>query len=58
MVVSIENMAIGESLKDTLERTKIARSMSKKQNLAQFFGVLPEFEDGMEFQKKARNEWN
>ena len=58
MVVSIENMAIGESMKDTLERTKIARSMSKKPNLARFFGVLPEFEDGMEFQKKARNEWN
>ena len=56
MVVSIANMASGESLKDTLERTKIARSRSKKPNLARFFGVLPNFDDGLEFQKKARNE--
>ena len=58
MIVSIENMATEESLKDILERNKIARSRSKKPNLARFFGVLPNFDDGLEFQKKARNEWN
>jgi hypothetical protein len=30
----------------------------KKPNLARFFGVLPDYEDGLEFQKNARNEWN
>jgi len=58
MIVSIENMATEESLKDILERNKIARGRSKKPNLARFFGVLPNFDDGLEFQKKARNEWN
>jgi len=58
MIVRIENMATEESLKDILERNKIARSRSKKPNLARFFGILPNFDDGLEFQKKARNEWN
>ena len=58
MIVSIEKMASEECMKDTLERIKIKRSERKKPNLAQFFGVLPNFDDGLEFQKKARNEWN
>ena len=58
MVVSIEKMANEESLKDALERIKITRGKRKKPNLAQFFGVLPDFEDGIEFQKRVRNEWN
>ena len=58
MIVSIENMATEESLKATLENIKIVRGKRKKPNLAQFFGVLPNYEDGLEFQKKARNEWD
>ena len=58
MIVSIENMATEESLKATLENIKIVRGKRKKPNLAQFFGVLPNYEDGLEFQKKVRNEWD
>jgi len=58
MIVSIEKMASEECMKDTLECIKIKRSERKKPNLAQFFGVLPNFDDGLEYQKKARNEWN
>jgi len=58
MIVRIENMATEESLKGSLERIKITRDKRKKPNLARFFGVLPNFDDGLEFQKKARNEWN
>ena len=58
MIVTIENTATVESLKNSLERGKITRNERKKPNLARFFGVLPNFEDGVEYQKKARNEWN
>jgi hypothetical protein len=58
MVISIENTMSEERLKASLERIKNNRNKKKKGNLAQFFGVLPNFEDGLEFQKKARNEWN
>jgi len=58
MIISVENITIEDSLKDTLERIKITRRERKKPNLAQFFGVLPNFDDGLEFQKAARNEWN
>ena len=55
MLFSIENK---ESLQDTLERIKIIRTERKKPNLAKFFGVLPNFEDGLEYQKKVRDEWD
>jgi len=58
MIVTIENTATVESLKNSLERGKHTRSERKKPNLARFFGVLPNFEDGLEYQKNARNEWN
>ena len=58
VVVEIEKMASEESFQKSLERIKSHRSNRKKPNLAQFFGVLPNFEDGLEYQKIARNEWN
>jgi len=58
VVVEIDNTASEESLKKSLEQIKISRSKRKEPNLAQFFGVLPNFDDGLEFQKVARNEWN
>jgi hypothetical protein len=57
MTVKIENTATEESLKQSLERVRTVRIKRKKPNLAQFFGVLPNFDDGLTFQKKARNEW-
>jgi len=58
VVVEIDNTASEESLKKSLEQIKISRNKRKEPNLAQFFGVLPNFDDGLEFQKVARNEWN
>ena len=57
MVVRIENTASEENLRVSLERIRNIRGKRKKPNLAQFFGVLPNFDDGLEFQKQARNEW-
>ena len=57
-VVVIEKKASEESLKNSLEHIKVIRGKRKKPNLAQFFGVLPNFDDGLKFQKVARNEWD
>jgi len=58
VVVEIDNTASEESLKKTLEQIKINRDKRKEPNLSQFFGILPDFDDGLEFQKVTRNEWN
>ena len=58
VVVEIENITFEESLQKSLERIKIIRSKRKKPNLDRFFGILPNFDDGLEFQKVARNEWD
>ena len=58
MVIRIENTTSEETLRVSLERIKNIRNKRKKGNLAQFFGVLPNFDDGLAFQKKARNEWD
>jgi len=58
MTVIIENAAGAESLKSSLERFKISRDERREPNLARFFGILPDFEDGLEYQRKARNEWD
>jgi len=57
MVVKIKNTTSEESLKVSLEQIRNMRDKKKKPNLARFFGVLPNFEDDIEHQKQARNEW-
>ena len=58
MIVGTETTATKERIKIPHERIGIVRDNRKKPNLARFFGVLPNFDDGLEFQKTARNEWN
>jgi glycerophosphoryl diester phosphodiesterase len=57
MVVEIEHTASEKEVKDLLERLKNNRSKEKKSNFIEFFGALPDIGDGLEYQKKARNEW-
>jgi len=52
MIVSLENIASEKNLKNTLERAKTTHSKKKKPNLAKFFGILPNLDDGLKFQKK------
>jgi hypothetical protein len=56
MIVRIENTTSEETLKVSLDRIRNIQVKRKKPNLSKFFGVLPNFDDGLEFQKKARNE--
>ena len=58
MIVEIENITTQEHLKDLLESIKLNQANRKKTNLSDFFGVLPNFGDGLEFQKNVRNKWN
>jgi hypothetical protein len=57
MVIKIDETATREGLKTSLERIRKNRLKRKKPNLSEFFGILPDIGDGLEFQKKVRNEW-
>ena len=58
MVIEIDKTKTSESLKDSLERFRINKSKRKKPDLIEFFGILPNVGNGLEFQKNARNEWD
>ena len=58
MIFEIEKTITEKKLKGFLESIRINRIKSKKPNLAEFFGTLPNIGDGLEFQKTARNEWD
>jgi len=57
MIFEIEKTTTEAKLKDFFESIRKNRIKRKKPNLAEFFGVLPNIGDGLEFQKNARNEW-
>jgi hypothetical protein len=58
MVIEIDRTMTSARLKQSLKSMKAARSKVSRINLSEFFGALPHIGDGLEFQKKARNEWN
>jgi len=58
MVFEVEKTTTEERLKGFLESIRKNRVNRKKPNLADFFGVLPNIGDGLEFQKNVRNEWD
>jgi hypothetical protein len=58
MVIEIDKTTTAARLKQSLRDMKSARSKVQRVNLSEFFGALPHIGDGLELQKKARNEWN
>ncbi|GHT15538.1 hypothetical protein AGMMS4956_15730 [Bacteroidia bacterium] len=58
MVIEIDRTATPTSLKHLLNQIRETRAQRKKPNLTEFFGALPDIGDGLEFQKKVRDEWN
>ncbi|MDR0737681.1 MAG: hypothetical protein LBF39_01250 [Prevotellaceae bacterium] len=58
MVIEIDKTVTPARLKQSLKNMKAARSKASRSNLSEFFGALPHIGDGLEFQKKARNEWH
>ena len=47
-----------EVVKEEYKKFALNQAKRKKTNLSDFFGALPNFGDGLKFQKNARNEWN
>lgn len=58
MIIEINKTTTIENLKKSLEHFRINKLNRKKSNLTEFFGILPNIGDGLEFQKNARNEWD
>ena len=58
MVYRIDKTSTDEDLKNLLERIKSERVKSRKANFIEFFGMLPDIGDGLEYQKNVRNEWD
>jgi hypothetical protein len=58
MVITIDKKTTDQDLLKRLEQIRNSRAKRKKPNLVSFFGALPNIGDGLEFQKKARNEWD
>jgi hypothetical protein len=55
MVITINKDTKSEELNEALKKLQ----KSKKKNLSSFYGKLKgAFGDGMEYQKKLRDEWN
>jgi hypothetical protein len=54
MVIEINNAA---GMRESLQRMEHSRR-KRQSNLAEYFGMLPNIGDGLEYQKTARNEWN
>jgi hypothetical protein len=58
MVIEITKTTTEESLKNSIEHFRNNRIQKNKSNFSEFFGILPNIEDGLTFQKRARNEWD
>ena len=58
MIIEINKTTTTENLKNSLEHFRKNKSERKKSDLTEFFGILPNIGDGLEFQKNARNEWD
>jgi len=58
MVIEIDKTATILTIKNSLKHLQDNRTRNKKPNMAKFFGALPNIEDGLEFQKSVRNEWD
>ncbi len=56
MVLVIKKNTSTSEVRAILRRTRKKRAKTKK-GIESFFGKLPNIEDGLTYQKKARNEW-
>ena len=58
MTVIIKRSATRKEIKEAFKKVENAKNAIKgKGNISHLFGSNPNEVDGLEFQKKARNEW-
>jgi hypothetical protein len=55
MVLVIKKNTTADEVRSILRKSGSRRK--KKSSVASFFGKLPGIEDGLTYQKRARNEW-
>ena len=55
MVIEIKKDTPPEEVKKILD--KLRKETKPKRDISEFFGKIPDIEDGLAFQKKARNKW-
>ena len=55
MVIEIKKDTPTKDVKKILASLK--NKKAPKKDISQFFGKVPDLIDGLDFQKKARNEW-
>jgi hypothetical protein len=58
MVITVDKTTKEQDLQTWEEKVRNKRLKNKKSNLKKYFGILPDIGDGLEFQKKIRNEWD
>jgi hypothetical protein len=56
MVLVIKKNTSTEEVRAILRKSRGKRT-KRKATVESFFGKLPNMEDGLKYQKKARNEW-
>jgi len=58
MVIEIDKTANALTFQKSLRRLRTNRIRHSEPHMAKFFGALPNIGDGLEFQKRVRNEWS
>jgi hypothetical protein len=56
MVLVIKKNTTTDEVRAILRKAR-KKKLKKKNGMEAFFGKLPKIEDGLRYQKKARNEW-
>ena len=57
MVIEVDKTATALTLQKSLKHLHANRIRRKEPSMAKFFGALPNIGDGLEFQKRVRDEW-
>jgi hypothetical protein len=57
MIIIVDKTTKEKDLRSWEKKVRNKRMKNKKNNLEKYFGILPNIGDGLEFQKKLRDEW-
>jgi len=57
MIIIVDKTTKEEDLRLWEKKVRNKRMKNKKNNLEKYFGILPDIGDGLEIQKKIRDEW-
>ena len=58
MIITMDKATSEQDLHNWLNKVHSKRIKAGKSKMAKYFGILPDIGDGLQIQKKLRNEWN